>query len=112
LDRVWTWSGRGFGYRDGHIIWTCEGRYVGEIYDDGIYDKDGIYIGEFKKGRLVTHKKKKGKKRHDFKPHVIQSGRVLTDHGKSKLGTFEKRRGYVMLVDHEDFPRFDHHHHH
>jgi hypothetical protein len=101
LERLWTWSGRRFCYREGDIIWTHKGRYVGEVYDDEVYDRHGNYIGEIKKGRLITCIKKKGKKRRGHKPHVIQSGRVISDHGR-----FEKQRGYVMLVDHEDFPRF------
>lgn len=101
MDRVWTWSGRGIGYRDRDVIWARSGRYIGAVCDNEVYDRNGRYVGEFVRGRLVTKVRKKSIIRHDYKCNVTQVGRVLPQHGR-----FDDDMGYVMLVGYEDFPRY------
>ncbi len=46
MDRLWTWGGECFGYRDGDDLWTHDGRHVARFVSNEVYGPDGRYIGE------------------------------------------------------------------
>ncbi|MFC3229159.1 hypothetical protein ACFOGJ_18075 [Marinibaculum pumilum] len=95
MERLWTWSGRSFGYRDGDNLWTQDGRHVGRFKGDEVYGPDGRYLGELKNdNRLIRNRSKHCLRRSGFFP----SGRRME--GLS----YANYVGYVMYAGYEDFP--------
>jgi hypothetical protein len=94
MERLWTWGGEFFGYRDGDRLWTHDGRNVGRFHDDEIYGMDGRYLGEVKGDRLVTKRSKKSKCKSRFQPALNRVGIVKS----------VNRVGRVLGVGYEDFP--------
>jgi hypothetical protein len=95
MQKLWTWGGIFFGYRDGDDLWTYAGRHVGHFEDEEIYGPGGRYLGEVMKDRLITCISKKSRHPHRFDPQADRTGIVpSTD-----------LMGVLMHVGYEDFPR-------
>ena len=45
MERMFTWSGRSFGYKDGENLWTYSGKHVGKFHGDEVYGPDARYLG-------------------------------------------------------------------
>lgn len=97
MERMFTWGGRSFGYKDGENLWTYSGKHVGKFHDDEIYGPDGRYLGELKNSKLISKTSRKSRRKSRFTPRMKRMGRMKTvDH-----------IGSVMLAGYEDFPVID-----
>ena len=97
MERMFTWRGRSFGYKDGENLWIYSGRHVGKFHGDEVYGPDGRYLGELKNGKLIAKTSKNSRRRSRFTPRTNRMGRVKT----------VNHVGRVMLVGYEDFPEID-----
>ena len=92
-EKLWTWGGTYFGYREGVKLWTYDGRNVGKFRGNAVFEVDGSYLGEIKNGKLITSKSKTSRG-SSFSPSGDHVGEVPT----------VDRVGTVMLAGYEDFP--------
>lgn len=97
MERMYTWGGRSFGYKDGGNLWTYSGKHVGRFHDDEVYGPDGRYLGELKNGKLISRTSRKSRRKSRFTPRMNRMGRVKT----------VNHVGSVMLAGYEDFPMID-----
>ena len=94
MDRLYTWKGRFFGFRDGDDLWTYTGRNVGRFYSDEVYGTDGRYLGELRSGKLIRRRSKGHRRTGRFRPRMNRMPRMkYMDH-----------MGSMMPVGYEDFP--------
>lgn len=97
MEKLWTWGGDFFGYKDNDKLWTYSGKNVGKFYNDEVYGADGRYLGEIKNGRLITKKSRKNFRKFSFSPYANRVGIVKN----------VNYVGYVMYAGCEDFPHPD-----
>ena len=97
MNRIFTWGGRSFGYRDGTDLWTNTGKHAGKFHGDEIYGPDGRYLGELRNDKLIAKTSKKSTRKNTFSPRMNRMGRMkLVD-----------RIGHVMQSGYEEFPEID-----
>ena len=94
MDRLYTWRGRFFGFRDGDDLWTYTGRNVGRFHGDEVYGTDGRYLGEVRGDKLIRRRSKGQRRAGRFRPRMNRMPRTK----------YVNRVGSVMLVGFEDFP--------
>ena len=97
MERMFTWGGRSFGYKDGENLWTYTGKHVGRFHGNEAYGPDGRYLGELRNNKLITKTSKRSRSRGPFTPRTSRMGRVKT----------VNRVGSVMLVGYGEFPEID-----
>lgn len=97
MERLYTWSGRSFGYRLGEYLWTYTGKNVGKFYADDVYGSNGRYLGELRGGKLITRLSKKSRRKSSFMPRMNRMARMKT----------LNRLGSLLPSGYEDFPEFD-----
>jgi hypothetical protein len=95
VERLWTWGGTSFGYRDGDSLWTHDGRHVGQFDGDEVFGTDGRYLGEVLNSRLFTCRSKKSQRSSSVSPYANRVGIIQS------VGL----EGTVMYAGYEDFPR-------
>ncbi len=94
MERLWTWDGTYFGYRQGDSLFSHGGNEAGRFYGDEVYGADGRYLGELRNGsRLITNLAKSSRIRSVFAPRIAGSHAARADYV-----------GYAMLAGYEDFP--------
>lgn len=97
MEKLWTWSGKFFGYKSNDRLWTHSGKNVGKYFDDEIYGVDGRYLGEVKNDRLITKISWKNHRKSSFSPYANRVGIVKN----------VDYVGNVIYVGYEDFPSPD-----
>ena len=97
MDRLYTWGGRYFGFRDGDSLWTYTGRNVGRFHQDEVYGADGRYLGELRRGRLITRRSKEHKRVNGFRPRMNRMARMK----------YMDRMGHMMPLGFGDFPQIE-----
>ena len=97
MDKLWTWKGKFFGYKENNRLWTHSGENIGKFYGNEVYGVDGHYLGELINGLLITKKKKKNRRKAGFRPETGRTGIVKSIN----------QVGRVMLAGYEDFPSPD-----
>ncbi len=53
-EKLWTWRGRFFGYRQDDHLYTHDGKCVGRFDGPAIFGRKGRYLGQLTRGRLVS----------------------------------------------------------
>jgi hypothetical protein len=81
VTRLWTCTGKFFGYRFNDSLFTPDGRQAGQFSEgDEVYDRYGTYVGEIRKGnRLVTNMSKRDWTRQSFLPQAGLRFRTSAD---------------------------------
>ena len=41
MDKLWTWKGKFFGYKENNRLWTHSGENIGKFYGNEVYGVDG-----------------------------------------------------------------------
>lgn len=92
MNWTWTWSGRFFGYWDGHDLWSYHGRHVGRRHGLEVYAPNGRYLGEVMgNDRLAINKAKVALLGPTFIP---QAGRETTSPQPDLLDDFPLYTGF------------------